>query len=669
MLYLKLALGNLKKAYQAYLPFILSSTTLFILLNTINMIWLAPDIQDRRTTPTILKFAFWTIAIFALIIVHYSHNFLMKQRSKEFGLYSVIGMNRKRIAIVAILELFIVFTVIMLIGSLLATVLAKFLYLILVNMIEIDNFEIGLTAAGYRGTWFFFTGIFISLLVISWLKIHKLSSLELLRSNKTPEKEPKSNALIGFLGVLMIIASYAFSLNDKIPFTQEYILYSFLAVLSVIFGTYLFFISFLTWLLRKRKNNKTYFYKKKHFIPTANMLYRMKQNAFGLANITVLASMVMATVIATASIFLSINDSLERAYPNGKNIYLDIWSLRDRTKAEEVATDLVTEIGAELADFDGLLYYQTYQNLENTENFSLIDIFSNSDYYVNATSIYFISLVDYDKSGNPALSLADGQIGYYHTTYHTNLKTSQMTLFDGSVYDVIPLAEQPDLPLRNLSYPGHQAIIILPDDQALMEQMIAHQTEEFVSEVYASNPDYYGFFFYSLLGRVTDEQYQKIADKSDNRDYQAQSPFFWASYKQEEYQNKLDFTGPFLFIGVIIGFSFLMGACLIMYYKQISEGHEDRKAYKVLQEIGMSKKMVRKTISNQILLIFFAPLGLAVIHIGFAMPLLIRLLNDTGVFADSIVWPTASLFILVFILLYYLVYRVTSRTYYKIIER
>ncbi|MGT2911090.1 ABC transporter permease [Streptococcus cameli] len=658
MFYLKLALSNLKKANSAYFPFILSSVTLFVLLNTVSIIWLTPDIQVKRTTPTVLGFAFWVIAIFSFIIVHYSYNFLLKQRTKEFGLYSVLGMNRKRISLIATLELVFVFLGILLLGSLLATVLSKFLYLVLVNLMQLSNFDVQITSASFFKSLLCFAVIFGTVMLMTWLRLTRLSSLELLKASKKEEKEPRGNGFIGIVGVVLILASYIFSFKDIQHFDGYYVQFSFLAVVSVIIGTYLFFISFLSWFLKKQKENPHYFYNSKHFIPVSNMLYRMKQNALGLANITILATMVMATLIGTASFYYSTNEMIEKMYSTDKNTYLTINNVRDRHAAEKVSQEIFSEIGASSEHFDSTLYFSTGGNIENIENLSLQQVMEDGGYTSN---LYLISMEDYETFDNPSLALKAGEVAVYQSDDKSNSQLKSVTLLDNKTYSVKQLDQQPTLSIQSLNLAQSSVIVVLPNEDLLYKQ------SDIFGGDYAFDDENAGYLSYSLNGSLTSEEYEKLSYLRDNRTIA--STYFWSNNKDEDKQENLDFTGPFLFIGVLIGTSFLLGACLIMYYKQLSEGYEDKKSYKVLQEVGMSQQLVKKTINGQILLVFFAPLLLAVCHVVAALPLLNRFISQMGPDFGYKIYYIAAILILVFVLLYYLVYRITSRIYYRIIER
>ncbi|WP_303973681.1 ABC transporter permease [Streptococcus merionis] len=663
MFYLKLAWGNLRKANQAYLPFILSSMTLFILLNTINLIWMSPEVQVRRTTPVFLKFAFWVIAIFALIIVLYSYHFLMKQRTKEFGLYSVLGMNRKRIATIASLELVMIFSLVVLVGSLLATVLAKFLYLVLIHLLETSDFHMTLIAKGYLGAVSLFLLILVMVLIVTWYQILRQSSLSLLRKHQKIAREPKGNAFLGFLGLLMIVSAYAFAAYDVKNITQNYLFYTFLAVLGVILGTYLLFMRFTIWVLKRQKNSKSYFYRATHIIPVSNMLYRMKQNAFGLANITILSCMVLTTLCGTTSLYLATNQMVEEHFPS-YNAYLSYLSVKDRASAEIVVDELFRDIGASEVDRKALLHWSKFENISNAKKINLTKSYQIGD---ENTEVLFLPMKDYVALGNAPLDLAEGEVGYYHSSYDGNLLAQEITLADGQTYKVRPLTDI--VPFKSFynSLSRTEAMVVVPSEDFLLKMVETIQGKEWTEQLYTDDQPYNGHLQYTVTATLDDAQAEcliAIRDKNDSKRL-----YFWGNTKASYRKDNVEATAPFLFIGAIIGVTFLMGACLIMYYKQISEGYEDKKSYKVLQEIGMSQKRVKRTINGQVLLIFFAPLTVAVLHVSFAMPLMIRVLREMGTDASNTILMASASLTIGFILFYFIVYRITSRVYYKIIER
>ncbi|MET3557845.1 putative ABC transport system permease protein [Streptococcus rupicaprae] len=660
MFFLKLALGNLKKAYQAYAPFVLSSVTLFVLLNTINLIWLSPDVQERRTTPTLLKFAFWVIAIFSAIIVTYSHRFLIKQRFKEFGLYNVLGMNRKRIATIASIELALVGFGVILFGIVLATVLAKFLYLILVNLLQIDGFHLAIQPSGYHLSVLLFAAIFISLIALTGWHIGRLSSLEMLSTSRKGEKEPKGNVFLGLFGVILIISAYVFAVKDASNFNEDYLKLIFLAVLAVIFGTYLFFVSFTTWFLKKQKQNKTYFYKRQHFIPVSQMLYRMKQNAFGLGNITILATMVMVTLIATSTIYFMVSASVDQQYPKDKNTVIRQIFIADKEKAEEGIEALLAKIDPQPDSWSSILHYDEYPSLTNTE---VVDLATAEDYrVVNRVQLIIITAEEYKRLEGVDLDLDDQTVGYYHQTFSKDLKTQTIAIGEEVAYAVKPIRATS---IRQNLYmgPTTYALIVVKDLAVLKEFVLTYA----ISKGYAPDPNAEQSLplSYSTTVQLSDAQYQQLQKlTAQDRDYT-----YLLNNREESIQDNLSFTGTFIFIGFIIGMSFLLGACLIMYFKQISEGYEDKKAYKVLQEIGMSPKMVKKTISSQVWIIFFLPLIVSVSHVSFALFLMGRIIREMGILDHKILLQMTGITMFGFISLYFIIYRLTSRAYYKIIER
>lgn len=656
MFFIKLALGNLKKASQAYAPFIFSSVTLFVILNTINLIWLSPDIQERRVTPVLLKFAFWVIVVFATILVTYSHRFLLKQRSKEFGLYSVLGMNRRRIATIASLELMAVAGLVILSGMILATVLSQFLYLVLVNLIQIKTFELAIQPTGYYLSIIIFLCIFLGLIGLTWWHIQRSNSLALMNASKKGEKEPEGNLFLGGLGLILILGAYLFAITDSIKINDDYLTYCFLAVLAVIFGTYLVFISFTTWFLRKQKNRKEYFYKKKNFIPISQMLYRMKQNALGLGNITILSSMVMATLIGTASIHHVSTESVLSRYPEGKNTYINYIGVENRQVAETLSQDLLDQFGSSDLETETLLSFQSYELLKNEENLAIRQVGNMTADFDEVSQISFISQLDYEKITGHSLNLGEGEVGYYHAAFENDLKTKTITLYDDQTYQVKELSEI-NHPLLSRFGVENVAYIVLQNDEHLQGISKAYFGESSVHQ------GKFEVLQYNMLTQMDGEQYEKLEEL-----FQTAQPYFFIQNKEIELEDSLNVSGTFIFIGAIIGISFFLGACLIMYFKQISEGYEDRKAYKVLQEIGMSQKMVKKTIRSQVLFIFFTPLLVSVCHISFASFIIIRLIKEVGMAAGNLLWLAASL-IAGFSLLYFAIYWLTGRTYYKIIER
>ncbi len=280
MFYLKLAGQNIKKSLSIFAPFVLASLFLFTILCSMFQLMLSPVMKSMGTGAVSLGLGVIVLTIFSLIMEIYSFHFLMKQRAREFGLYNMLGMNKKKVSLIASLELGMIFGLVVLLGSALSAVFSNLLYLIFVNLTKYGDLHFSISPLAFVLTAFLFAGIFLVLEVIGIVTIGKTSPLILFRASEKGEKEPRGNLLLAALGVLSLGAGYYLSLSSQSA-GLAVIYRFFIAVLFVIAGTYLFYISFMTWYLKARRKNKRYFYTPEHFITTSQMIFRMKQHATG----------------------------------------------------------------------------------------------------------------------------------------------------------------------------------------------------------------------------------------------------------------------------------------------------------------------------------------------------------------------------------------------------
>mgnify|MGYP000494332416 FL=1 len=305
MFYAKLAWSNLKKSLDIFGPFLLASVVLFVLDCSTLLLIYSPVSMEMQYSNTVLGLAIVVLMIFTVIMEIYSYNFLLKQRSREFGLYNILGMNRSQVGLVSSIELAIIFIGVILLGSVLSAVFSQVFYLIFVNLLHYNKFIIGLSPLAFILASVAFAAIFALLEVINIVIIYRSSPLALFKRQEKGEKEPRGNILFALLSLISLGSGYYLSISSQTVTALVVVYRFFIAVVLVIIGTYLFYVSFMTWYLKRRRKNKNYFYKPKHFVTTSQMIFRMKENAIGLANITLLATMSFVTIATTSSLYFS----------------------------------------------------------------------------------------------------------------------------------------------------------------------------------------------------------------------------------------------------------------------------------------------------------------------------------------------------------------------------
>ncbi|HEM3663106.1 TPA: FtsX-like permease family protein [Streptococcus suis] len=656
MFYLKLAGQNIRKSMGVFAPFVLASLVLYTLMCSMFLLMLSPVMKTMGTGAVSIGLGVVVLTIFSLIMEIYSFNFLMQQRTREFGLYNMLGMNKKKVALVASIELFFIFLLVIVLGSALAGVFANVLYLIFVNLTSYGDLHFSISPLAFVLTAFLFAGIFFILELLAIRTIGKTSPLILFRASEKGEKEPRGNLLLAALGVLSLGVGYYLSLSSQSE-GLAVIYRFFIAVLFVIAGTYLFYISFMTWYLKAQRKNKRYFYTPEHFITTSQMIFRMKQHATGLANITLLAVMAFVTIATTTSLYTGMSSMTSGLYPKETSI---TYPVADRSQGEMAFQQSVLSHFPEKAE-DSLTYMAYQAGLVYDGGSEIVispETIANPDFSKMAVT-YFITQDDFRKLGNDLPELVANQVAFMRPSEKPSLE--KVTLGDSSFENVANLdtATFPDI-INTLN----AAVMVVSDDSVL----------ETIRSYYESNnpQGYTTSLDYRVFTDMTKEEVAKIGERAGNiyTILDENGEYVGNIMQRTDFNNLLmGFTGGFLFTGFLLGISFLLGAALIIYYKQYSEGHEDKKSYKILQEVGMSQQAVKKTINSQTLLVFFMPLAMATLHFVVALVMLKQMLMMFGVVSSSMIYTVSGITLLAVALIYFVIYKWTSRTYYRIIER
>ena len=661
MFYAKLAWSNLKKSVNVFGPFLLTSTILFVLICSTSLIMFSPVEGGMQYGTQTLSLSIFVLFIFAIIMEIYSYNFLLKQRSKEFGLYNILGMNRFQISLVSTIELIVIFIGVIILGSLLSAVFSQLFYLIFVNLLHYDQLVMTLSAAAFISTSIAFAAIFVFLEFISLHNIRRSSPLALFKRQEQGEKEPRGNILFAVLSLICLGSGYYLSLSSS-KIAALVVLYRFfIAVVLVIVGTYLFYISFMTWYLKRRRNNKKYFYQPEHFVTTAQMIFRMKQNAVGLANITLLAVMAFVTIATTTSLYVNTQAQADAMFPKNTQVTVNT---NQTDKAEEfLQTQIIDKLDKSKNDY---LTYHTAQTMINVSStakeISVTDQnFENPDFATFGT-LYIITQDNFRKLGNKVTTLTDNETAFHVQKGDSQLET--ISLF-GETFTNVENIKQANLPEVANTY--NPAILVV-SNETVFNHIMDLFTQRNAPLQYAVSS--YVDLSQSDIQKLNVDENDMITTEAEDETMSNEDYVFATVYSKKDFLNEMyGFTGGFLFTGFLLGISFLLGAALIIYYKQRSEGVEDKKSYKILQEVGMGVKEVKRAINSQILLVFFMPLAFAVLHFAVALVMLKQMLLIFGVTSSGMIYTVSGITILSITIIYFLIYKLTSKTYYKIIER
>lgn len=667
MLSLKLAANNIKKGFKSFAPFLMASVTMFVMIFVTASIALSPSISKLKggsSLSQVMGFALIVLSIFAVLILVYSYRFLQTQRSKEFGLYDILGFGKTRIVGVAFLELLLSYIITVIVGTICGIAFSKFLFLVFVNMIGGNYFNLVISPTAILLLAILFFVFFLVLMMIGVWIIWRSSSLDLLREESKGEKEPKSNLFFAIAAVILLGAGYYIALTVEDPMAA--IMKFFIAVLLVIFGTYLFYISFTVWYLKLKKKRPSY-YKPNNFITTSSMLYRMKANAVGLGNITILLSMTIVTVVVSLGVFLGTENSVKTYYTREAKTY----SVANNTDVKQDIERIKSAAASKNIEIKNLsdMYYAQDLQADRVKSSKDQFITSNKQGVMFDKNSYFATLTTAQtlKSlGNKDIpSLKDNQvllvdISKNKTSFDSKIKSIQ---WYGETYQVADtLNSVKDFPSSSVVTVSSKVMMIVFANNQAFDKGLANYNKTISGDQGFSNLASTSIIF--DIKPVDEKRFTKAFKEEfkDNKDLSI-------SYRSEALQDQRAQIGGFVFVGFVLGISFILGAALIIYYKQLSEGAQDKRSFKILQEVGLSKEEVQKTIKSQVRLIFFLPLVITIAHFAGAYLMIEKIIMLFDINDRSVIFTISLATIAILAIIYYLIYKTTSRVYYKIVER
>ncbi len=652
-LYSRLARNNIIKNKNTYFPYIFASIvtiSMFNILLTIANRCKQADFFGARDMVIILNFGVIVIGLFSLLFVFYTNSFLLKRRTKEFGLYSVLGMEKKHIAKVLFKE--ILYSSLISIGDGLVAglIFSKLMFSILLNLLKL-NVSISLSISWFSVavTIIVFLLIYLLALVYNIIKIYKLNPIDLITGAKKGEREPKSNWLFGLLGIISLGAGYYLALTIENPISALNMF--FIVVILVMIGTYFLFTYGSIIIIKSLKRNKKFYYQKNHFISVSNMIYRMKQNAVGLANIAILSTAVLLTLSTTISLYVGIEDVLKTRYPREVNVHFE-YNGGNFDNIENLIINHGNNHNIEINNTRSFSYAAVAGYLQGNEivktdgNISFSDVFE----------IYLIPLEDYNKNQGMSLELEDGQVLFFSDTNKYNYED---IIIYGERYEIKEKLKSVDFVSKSVF---NQLVVIMPDMEAI---------EELVGKINKIESMREGYSIYYIYGFDIEGKYDSKINFISTLKAKLKESISGVKIIEDRYTTRQDFIslyGNLFFLGIFIGTLFMITTILIIYYKQISEGYDDKERFIILQKVGMSKDEVKKTIKSQILLVFFLPLVTAIIHIMVAFPLVRKILALFDLTNTKLFLSTATIVILVFAIGYSIVYKWTAKVYYRIVN-
>ena len=663
-LYPRLAATNLRKNRRFYLPYLLACiviVALFCIILTLASDPYLGQMQHGGSVSQVLGFGVLIMALFSAIILFYTNSTFTKQRKREFAIYNILGMEKRHISYVLFWESLYTAAMALFFGLVAAGVFSKLLQLVLVRLIGGEatfGLNISLMSIGYTAA--FFGALFLLLLLNTIRIIHLSNPVQLLRAGSEGEREPRSKWILALLGAVCLAAGYIISLRTNAALYA--IQYFFPAVILVIIGTYLTFIALSIVVLKALRKNRRYYYKTSHFATVSGLIYRMSRNAAGLASICILSTMVLVTVSTTVSLYKGVDAYAAVRWPQDMTLTLmtdtQTNTVPDVAPVLQVVDDAMTRSGLTQSNVHG---YRTVR-FSAQRSGDALDQFTGSG--VDAYTVMVLDTEGYADLTGEQVTLAPGEaLAWTDGKPFGDTVTICGRAFRLRQLDSFPLDS-------GSSIMGlHTLYLVVPDLDSVLE--LRAQQNAYASE-HGGTRSMLNYTYQFDLSGTDDEQldalHTLLSDPAFASAAEAANVQYTTDMRADGYPTLRSMYGGFLFLGFFLGFVFLFATVLIIYYKQVSEGYDDRGRFRIMQQVGMTPKEVKATIRTQVLLMFFLPLVTAAIHIAFAFPLIKQIVFAFGL-------QNVHLFLLctlgtfgVFALLYTFVYLLTARTYYRIVR-
>lgn len=660
--YPRMALVNLARNGQFYIPYLLTVMGTAAAYYITLALAATPDLPQTSRYSYLTMFmsiGTFVIAVFAVIFLTYTNSFLMKRRKRELGLYNVLGMGKRHIAIVLGCETLYTAFAGIIGGAALGMLLQKLAMLLLCRMMRMDIvYGFYVSGSAIAGTAILFGVILLFNLLLNLHRIHVQNPMELLRESSAGEREPKTRWPLAVIGVAALGAGYAIAVTTRSAMMALGMY--FIAVLLVIIGTYCLFTSVSIAVLKALRANKKFYYQTDHFIGVSGMLYRMKRNAVGLANICILSTMVLVMVSGTLSLYLGSEAALDEQFAG--NLRAEVrYDPAEETPFDSAALSAIVSKQLEQQGVSAApVAAYRYLSFNVNEEQGALEVKK----YLSGSSSMVCAMTPSDYAaitGAETPSLVDGQMLLFTDGAG---QRRNLTFRFAEAADVTLTAAEPDsrYPAPRMFQPSAVDVFYLVvSDGTFQELYVGQQTA--LGEAGGELMQWNGFWNVDESAVQPDELEQTL-DFTGTGSWARLDLDTRSSFAQEYYS----LNGGFFFLGVFLGAIFLMAAVLIIYYKQISEGYEDRERYLVMQKVGMEPRTVRRSVNTQLLVVFFAPLAVAAIHVAFDFSLMTRLLTLFSLHNGTLTLLCTAGTLAVFGVIYALVYRVTARAYYKLVK-
>ena len=653
-----LAVSNLKKNRTLYIPFSIASITMMVITYILLALSTNKTILQSSGGSTVVMALGFGVVIMLLVstlTMIYANGFVMKNRSKEFGLYSILGLGRSQIQLLQVVEMTLFAVINLIVGLVLGVLLNRLAFALLLKAMRFNvpiSYEFQIASVIIIGI--LFSGIFVFLMILNAIKIRVSRPLELLREKKSGEKTGRFLSIRALIGVAIL--GYAYYISQSIESPIKALGWFFVAVLLVVIATYILFDAGSIALLRFLKNRKTFYYRPINFISVSNLIFRMRKNAMGLASICILSTMVLVTLGTTGSLQFGAQEVINKTSPTDftfRNMYRNPEETAEYSKEVK---QLAAGTASKVTDFHEYSYILTAGNHEGNV---LNTNFKNLGTLPEAM-IVLVSVEDYNRNTGENLTVKSGEMLLGEESFKKKPSFNQVALGDNtfSVAQVIDIKKFSKIAVANPNITDHSYIAFLNEED--MVKVVPYYSKENDGGHRTYTRQYVALWNTSSQ---TDEEKKKELEL-----YQQSDIAGGIDGKIEIAQLLFQFYGSLLFLGILLAIAFSVGAVLVIYYKQVSEGYEDRERYVILKKIGIDQPMIHQSINRQVLIVFFLPLLTAFLHTALSYNIVSKIVLIFGI-KGSIIALTMLAVAGVFMVAYFLIYKITSREYFKIINR
>lgn len=638
------------------IPFVLSIGIMFLLFNIMVSLLSNQYVLTRHADlPSVIQFGVVIIAIFTFIFVMYANGFLIKRRNKEFALYGILGLEKKHIRKILFIEYLVLFICTLIIGVIGGYIFGKVTFIALNYLMKdtagsLMDFPFSIKSCVSTAILAFV--LFVITLIRNNIKIYLATPVQLLGNQHKGEGEPKNRYLFLLLGFILLGAGYAIALTVQGILSS--LVYFFSAALLVLFGTYLLYISFSIFILKLQRGNEKYYYKPTHFLSVSGLLYRMQANAVSLASVSILSTGVLITLSATAAIYSTIQKTVDNVMPREYLLSSD----------EIVTTENKNEI-------EHILYTAATQGLEVSNGIE--DDYVSYGYMTSAARVgNELKVLKSDQAQKPYFMIVSDLASYNKRTHQQiELKDNEILMCTNQKN----LLDLDQVKIGDVTYTIHKVPNFIPSTYAVESYGIIAKDFTVMKKIgevlQMKNIDTGEYYTPNITANLNWNLKSNVVDKTKyfaTQTTYAKEHSFDFETREATIKKAYELNGGFLFLGILIGIIFIVGTVLITYYKQINEGYEDRDKFQIMKKVGLPDQLIHQTSNSQVLWLFLAPLAVATLHSLVASKIVSQLL---GLFAVNSYMEYAQMLFAVigiFFIVYFVIFRLTSRAYYRIVH-